>query len=76
MFNVYGHITLQPIFLGILRSDYMLDHDKSSGEPKSEGLPDNKNLSIKQVEVNTIAAALGGLGSLMGELHRYFINDD
>lgn len=76
LFNIYEKIRsegiAQPIALGILRSEYMLDHDKpSSVNGAQSGFPDSKDLSIKQIEVNTIASSFGGLGSLMGELHRY-----
>lgn len=50
---------LQPIQLGLFRSDYLL-HDE----------PD-KPLEIKQVEFNTIAASFGALSQRAGEMHRW-----
>ncbi|KAM7425571.1 hypothetical protein ABFA07_023021 [Porites harrisoni] len=50
----------QPISLGILRSDYMLDKGNK---------PDD--LSIKQVEINTIASSFGGLSPQVRALHSF-----
>lgn len=51
----------QPLSLGIFRSDYLLDYK-------------NGDISIKQVELNTISASFGGLSSKVSELHRLVIN--
>lgn len=50
---------VQPVSLGLFRSDYMLDLDT--------------NL-IKQVEFNTVSVSFGGLSSKISELHK-FLND-
>ncbi|CAG5958732.1 unnamed protein product [Menidia menidia] len=51
----------QPVVLGLNRSDYMLDQrgDKPS--------------SLKQIEINTIAASFGGLSSRTADLHRHIL---
>eukprot|EP01137_Pigoraptor_chileana_P013412 Opistho-2@66910 len=52
----------QRITLGLFRSDYML-HGGSDDDVR-EG-------RIKQVEINTIAASFGSLGTFMSDLHAY-----
>ena len=47
---------LQPLFLGILRTDY---------------LPDKHTGSLKMVEMNTVAAAGGIFSDRVGALHRF-----
>lgn len=47
---------VQPVSLGLVRSDYMLD--QISG-------------GIKQIEYNSIAVSFGGLSPKVGQLHRY-----
>ncbi|WWC87112.1 glutathione synthetase [Kwoniella dendrophila CBS 6074] len=54
---------VQPLQLGLFRSDYLLHHDDT--ENSKEGI------SIKQVEFNTIAASFGALSQRAGEMHRY-----
>ncbi|KAL1411939.1 Glutathione synthetase [Vanrija albida] len=49
---------VQPLQLGIFRSDYLLH---ATG----------KETAIKQVEFNTIASSFGALSQKAGELHRY-----
>lgn len=49
---------VQPLSLGLFRSDYMI-HTPSESEP----------VSMKQVEFNTIASSFGGLSSLVSKLH-------
>jgi glutathione synthase len=51
---------VQPLSLGLFRSDYML-HTPISGEPPS----------LKQVEFNTISSSFGGLSSLVTALHAH-----
>ena len=53
---------VQPLSLGLFRSDYML-HTPSSAEPAS----------LKQVEFNTISSSFGGLGSLVAALHTHLL---
>jgi glutathione synthase len=50
---------LQPISLGLFRSDYLVHED---GEKKR---------SVKQVEFNTIASSFGGLSKQTSLLHKY-----
>ena len=52
----------QAIQLGIFRSDYLLD----ASSDKGAGL----ELSLKQVEFNTIAASFGALSTVVASLHR------
>lgn len=49
---------IQSVFLGINRSDYMVDHG-------ADGTP-----ALKQIEINTIAASFGGLTSRTTAVHR------
>ncbi|XP_037540329.1 glutathione synthetase [Nematolebias whitei] len=51
----------QSIVLGLNRSDYMLDQNE------------NKTSSLKQIEINTIAASFGGLSSLTPGVHRLIL---
>ncbi|XP_054465830.1 glutathione synthetase [Anoplopoma fimbria] len=51
----------QSIVLGLNRSDYMLDQ----GEDGSS--------SLKQIEINTIAASFGGLSSRTADVHRHVL---
>lgn len=48
---------VQPLQLGLFRSDYLLHSDGDAAE-------------IKQVEFNTIAASFGALSQKAGEMHR------
>lgn len=51
---------IQPLQLGLFRSDYLL-HQLSPSD----------DLSIKQVEFNTISSSFGALSTKVSELHRY-----
>lgn len=51
--------SLQPIVVGLLRSDYMLDQ----GERRTS--------SLKQIEINTISVAGFGVIDRVPEVHRY-----
>ncbi|ORX35272.1 putative glutathione synthase [Kockovaella imperatae] len=51
---------VQPLQLGVFRSDYLL-HQTSGAGP----------LELKQVEFNTIASSFGALSQRAGEMHRY-----
>ncbi|KAM5456319.1 Glutathione synthetase [Microsporum audouinii] len=50
---------VQPLSLGLFRSDYMVHGSSGSF----------KEAQLKQVEFNTIAASFGGLSSLVSQLH-------
>ncbi|KAK2551038.1 Glutathione synthetase [Acropora cervicornis] len=56
----------QPISLGILRSDYMMD----CSNPRTSNLLQDE-ISIKQVEINTIASSFGGLSPQLRKLHKF-----
>ncbi|XP_068453819.1 glutathione synthetase-like [Clinocottus analis] len=51
----------QSIVLGLNRSDYMLDQGQDGSS------------SLKQIEINTIAASFGGLSSRTPDLHRHIL---
>lgn len=55
----------QPLSLGLLRSDYMLDL-KASKEAVLDGRP-------MQVEVNTIASSFGGISPVLQKQHRHIL---
>uniref|UniRef100_A0A6Q2XST7 Glutathione synthetase n=1 Tax=Esox lucius TaxID=8010 RepID=A0A6Q2XST7_ESOLU len=65
LFNIYRHVLqegrTQSIVLGLNRSDYMLDQ-------KEDG-----SASLKQIEINTIAASFGGLSSRTPNIHRHVL---
>ncbi|XP_046544149.1 LOW QUALITY PROTEIN: glutathione synthetase-like [Haliotis rubra] len=52
----------QPLSLGLFRNDFMID------------VQDPDHVQIKQVEINTIAAGAGSLGSLLVYLHRFTLD--
>ncbi|TNN32970.1 Glutathione synthetase [Liparis tanakae] len=62
LFRIHQHVLeegrAQPIVLGLNRSDYMLDRQ------------DDGSASLKQIEINTIAASFGGLASRTPDVHR------
>ncbi|KAK6203062.1 glutathione synthetase [Scheffersomyces amazonensis] len=47
---------VQPLSLGLFRSDYMIHQDTNE---------------IKQIEFNTVSVSFGGLSSKVGQLHNY-----
>lgn len=51
-----GGKPLQPLSLGLFRSDYMYDEIEHS---------------IKQIEFNTVSVSFGGLSTKVGKLHQY-----
>lgn len=51
----------QPVVLGLNRSDYMLDQR------------DDGTSSLKQIEINTIAASFGGLAAGMVNVHKHVL---
>uniref|UniRef100_A0A671UI33 Glutathione synthetase n=1 Tax=Sparus aurata TaxID=8175 RepID=A0A671UI33_SPAAU len=63
LFDIYRHVQqegrTQPIVVGLLRSDYMLDQ----GECRTS--------SLKQIEINTISVAGFGVIDRVPEVHRY-----
>ncbi|XP_044841377.1 glutathione synthetase isoform X2 [Mauremys mutica] len=66
LFKIYKQVLkegfAQSVFLGINRSDYMIDHG-------ADGTP-----ALKQIEINTIAASFGGLTSRTTAVHRHILN--
>jgi hypothetical protein len=58
----------QPITLSILRCDYMLHHSE-----KKRAIDQTAKTSMKQVEINTIAAGFGYVGMRATQLHRELI---
>uniref|UniRef100_A0A8C4PY86 Glutathione synthetase n=1 Tax=Eptatretus burgeri TaxID=7764 RepID=A0A8C4PY86_EPTBU len=67
LYNLYEEVRAEgiskPVVLGINRSDYMLDTEVK--EEHQEGFV------LRQVELNTISACLGGMASKIPYLHRY-----
>ncbi|XP_076840551.1 glutathione synthetase [Brachyhypopomus gauderio] len=65
LFSIYRQVQQEPqtlsIVLGLNRSDYMLDQS-----------PDGTT-SLKQIEINTIAASFGGLASRTPDVHRHIL---
>ncbi|XP_066514813.1 glutathione synthetase [Hoplias malabaricus] len=65
LFNIYKQVQQEspasPIVLGLNRSDYMLDQGADG------------SASLKQIEINTIAASFGGLVSRMPAVHRHIL---
>uniref|UniRef100_A0A672ZL99 Glutathione synthetase n=1 Tax=Sphaeramia orbicularis TaxID=375764 RepID=A0A672ZL99_9TELE len=65
LFRIYQQILKegrsQSIVLGLNRSDYMLDQR------------DDGTSSLKQIEINTIAACFGGLSSRTPDVHRHVL---
>ncbi|XP_077513528.1 glutathione synthetase-like isoform X1 [Amblyomma americanum] len=57
----------QPLSLGLLRSDYLLD-SKTAGSHL-------KNACPKQVEVNTISSSFGGLSPILYRQHKYIMRN-
>lgn len=53
---------IQPLTMGLFRSDYMIDQKDNGSE-----------LSPKQVEFNTVSVSFGGLTSKVADLHRYLV---
>ncbi|XP_055508707.1 glutathione synthetase-like [Leucoraja erinacea] len=66
LFSIHSQVLeegiTQPITLGVNRSDYMFDKRHS------------ESATLKQVEINTIAAGLAGLASRIPEVHRHVFN--
>ncbi|WEW56607.1 Glutathione synthetase [Emydomyces testavorans] len=54
---------VQPLSLGLFRSDYMLHAPEGSSEP-----------SLKQVEFNTISSSFGGLSCLVSKMHSHLLS--
>ncbi|KAI4873755.1 hypothetical protein NFI96_010614 [Prochilodus magdalenae] len=65
LFNIYRQVQQEPqtlpVVLGLNRSDYMLDQSADG------------QTSLKQIEINTIAASFGGLSSRTPNVHRHIL---
>lgn len=66
LFKIYKQVMkeglAQSVFLGVNRSDYMF-HCEFDG-----------TTTLKQIEINTIAASFGGLASRTTEVHKHVLN--
>ncbi|XP_038659610.1 glutathione synthetase [Scyliorhinus canicula] len=66
LFSIYKQVLeegiTQPITLGINRSDYMFDRGQ------------DHSTSLKQIEINTIAASYAGLAERVPDVHRHVLN--
>ncbi|XP_050415263.1 glutathione synthetase isoform X2 [Patella vulgata] len=67
LWNIYMAVwndeRVQPVWFGLFRNDFLLDED-----------PDTSKLQLKQVEMNTIAAGFGGVGSKLADFYRYILD--
>ncbi|CAH2292572.1 glutathione synthetase [Pelobates cultripes] len=65
LFKIHKHVQdeglAQSVFLGINRSDYMFDFSEDG------------TTSLKQIEINTIAASFGGLSSRTPAVHQHVL---
>lgn len=59
MTKFFSFYLIQPISVGVFRSDYMVNYDADSTTP-----------TLKQIEVNTISASFFGLANQVADLHR------
>ncbi|XP_052818920.1 glutathione synthetase-like [Mya arenaria] len=57
----------QPLSLGLIRNDFMLDVKSSCCE--IQGMP--QCLELRQIEINTIASSFAGLASGIWKVHRF-----
>ena len=55
---------LKPISMSILRNDFMLDMNKEDQE-----------VSLSQIEINTVSCSFGAATSSVTRLHRYILNN-
>ena len=74
LWDIYSAVkddVVQPLSLGLFRSDYLL-HDRQS-EQKAEAEMGSRTgqLELKQVEFNTISASFGALCTRVNGLHRH-----
>ena len=56
-------LLIQPLHLGLYRSDYLLHHN-----------PDKSSLELQQVEFNTISSSFGALSTKVSQLHRCVVS--
>ncbi|CAH1782413.1 unnamed protein product [Owenia fusiformis] len=86
LWNIYETVRnegiAQPINLGIVRSDYMVEYDhKDSQNNVENGVADvngdvnDSNTRLRQVEYNTIATGAAGLSTQVAKLHRYLASE-
>ncbi|XP_077983281.1 glutathione synthetase-like [Glandiceps talaboti] len=74
LFDIYEEVyikgtAVQPIMLGMLRCDYMFDCSRDDGSHGDGSHGDE--IQLKQIEINTMASGLAGLGSQATYLHRF-----
>lgn len=62
---------VQPLSLGLFRSDYLLHDQQSEGKGEKEMGRRDGELELKQVEFNTISASFGALCTRVNGLHRH-----
>ncbi|SNX86677.1 related to glutathione synthase [Melanopsichium pennsylvanicum] len=62
---------VQPLSLGLFRSDYLLHDAHSEGFKEAELGSRGGKLELKQVEFNTISASFGALCTKVSGLHRH-----
>lgn len=62
---------VQPLSLGLFRSDYLLHDQQSAGAAEESMGSRHGELGLKQVEFNTISASFGALCTKVSGLHRH-----
>ncbi|CAB3365664.1 Hypothetical predicted protein [Cloeon dipterum] len=74
LFEIYETVRkdgiTQPVSLGLVRSDIMLE-STCSGKERGSAAKSDPYCCWKQVEINTIASGFGWLGPASGLIHRY-----
>lgn len=58
----------QPIYLGIHRSDYMIDELALAASGADAGA---SQLALRQIELNTMSSAFAGLSSRVSQMHAF-----
>ncbi|CAB3365665.1 Hypothetical predicted protein [Cloeon dipterum] len=78
LFEIYETVRkdgiTQPVSLGLVRSDIMLE-STCSGKERGSAAKSDPYCCWKQVEINTIASGFGWLGPASGLIHRYVLQE-
>lgn len=68
----------QPLYLGIHRSDYMLNETPATGADVdgsgSSSSGGKTAVSLRQIELNTVSSAFAGLSARISQLHAYMLD--
>ncbi|XP_078608516.1 glutathione synthetase-like isoform X2 [Branchiostoma floridae x Branchiostoma japonicum] len=79
LFHIYEQVqeegVTQSICLGLHRSDYLFDTNNNAViGTKLNGVTANRELQLKQTEINTIAAAGAGFGEKIASVHKHVLS--